>query len=106
MTYHPGKNSHYIPYVDHYTEMRSANPAGEQNHPAQYKTETTTCQGPPLPAGTEAAAPAPAGRGAAPGAAGAPAPGGAPAAGAAGGGGGGARGGAAGGQGGRGGGGA
>jgi alcohol dehydrogenase (cytochrome c) len=84
MSYHPGKNSLYIPYVDNCLDMRSANPAGGPIPPPPYEIERTTCQGPPLPAGTEAAVPAAAGRGAGPGgaagdgrgAAGAGAPGG------------------------------
>ncbi|HET9219805.1 MAG TPA: PQQ-binding-like beta-propeller repeat protein [Terriglobia bacterium] len=67
MSYHPGKNSLYIPYVDNCLDMRSANPAGGPIPPPPYEVERTTCQGPPLPAATETAAPAPAGRGAAPG---------------------------------------
>jgi len=115
MSYHPGKNSLYIPYVDNCLDMRSANPAGGPIPPAPYEVSPTTCQGPPLPIAAEAtpaAAPA-AGRGAGPGGGGrgggapgdgapgaAAAAGGPPAAGALGGG----RGGAAGGRGGGGGG--
>src|SRR4029434_8845983 len=93
MSYHPGKNALYIPYVDNCLDMSSANPSGPAGPPV-YEVSPSTCQGPPLPdpaATTPAAAPA-AGRGG----------GGAPAAGGAGGrgGGGAAAGGGTGGQGG------
>jgi alcohol dehydrogenase (cytochrome c) len=65
MSYHPGKNSLYIPYVDNCLDMRSANPAGGPIPPAPYEVERTTCQGPPVATTAEAApTAAPAGRGA------------------------------------------
>jgi alcohol dehydrogenase (cytochrome c) len=93
MSYHPGKNSLYIPYVDNCLDMSSANPNGPAG-PAVYEVSPSTCQGPPV-AGAAEATPAPAtGRGGAAGGGGAP--GGAGAGGGrGGGGGGGARGGAA-----------
>jgi glucose dehydrogenase len=77
MAYHPGKNSLYIPYVDNCLDMSSANPNGPAGPPA-YEVAPSTCQGPPLPAATEAAPAAPpAGRGGgAPGGGGAAAAGG------------------------------
>ena len=78
MSYHPGKNSLYIPYVDNCLDMASANPAGGPVSPPPYEVSPTTCQGPPLPAVTQAA-PAAAGPGrggAAPGRGGAAGPGG------------------------------
>jgi alcohol dehydrogenase (cytochrome c) len=72
MSYHPGKNSLYIPYVDNCLDMTSANPAGGPPAPAPYEVSPSTCQGPPAPGATEATAPA-AGRG---GAAGGPGGGG------------------------------
>src|SRR4029434_2779840 len=68
MSYHPGKNSLYIPYVDNCLDMTSANPAGGPAAPAPYEVSPTTCQGPPAPPAAEAA-PA-AARGGAPGGAG------------------------------------
>jgi alcohol dehydrogenase (cytochrome c) len=70
MSYHPGKNSLYIPYVDNCLDMRSANPAGGAIPPPPYEVSPSTCQGPPLPVAVEAAPAAdPAGgRGAGPGA--------------------------------------
>ena len=50
MSYHPGKNSLYIPYVDNCLDMMSANPAGGPVHPPPYEVSPTTCQGPPAPA--------------------------------------------------------
>ena len=75
MSYHPGKNSLYIPYVDNCLDMMSANPAGGPIAPPPYEVSPSTCQGPPAPAVTEAA-PAP-GRGGAPGGGAGPAAGGA-----------------------------
>jgi glucose dehydrogenase len=67
MSYHPGKNSLYIPYVDNCLDMTSANPAGGPVAPPPYTIEPVVCAGPPNP---PPAAPAPA-----PAAAGAPAAG-------------------------------
>jgi glucose dehydrogenase len=67
MSYHPGKNSLYIPYVDNCLDMTSADPSGTANAPAPYTVEPTTCQGPPLPQPAAAAAVAPAAPAAAPG---------------------------------------
>jgi hypothetical protein len=64
MSYHPGKNSLYIPYVDNCLDMRSANPEGGQIPPPPYEVERTTCQGPPLPDVAPAAPVVAAGRGA------------------------------------------
>ncbi len=69
MSYHPGKNSLYIPYVDNCLDMTSANPAGGPVAPPPYEVSPTTCQGPPAPPPVAEAAPA-AGRGGAPGGAG------------------------------------
>ena len=66
MSYHPGKNSLYIPYVDNCLDMQSANPAGGPDAPAPYEVSPTTCQGPPAPPPVAEAPPA-AGRGGAPG---------------------------------------
>src|SRR5262245_60177669 len=63
MSYYPGKNSLYIPYVDNCLDMRSANPAGGPIPPAPYEVSPSTCEGPALPAEAAVAAPA-AGRGA------------------------------------------
>src|SRR5688572_10974211 len=83
MSYHPGKNSLYIPYVDNCLDMMSANPAGGPVAPPPYEVSPTTCQGPPVAVAAEGAAAPAAGRGAGPGAgtgggpqAGAAAPGG------------------------------
>jgi len=64
MSYHPGKNSLYIPYVDNCLDMRSANPAGGPIPPAPYEVSASTCQGPPVPAEATPVAAAAAGRGA------------------------------------------
>src|SRR6185295_3920008 len=91
MSYHPGKNSLYIPYVDNCLDMTSKGPAGTVLPPAPYEVSESVCQGPPLDApgaGATAGAPPVAGRGGA-----APAGGGAGRGGAAGGGRGGAAGG-------------
>jgi alcohol dehydrogenase (cytochrome c) len=62
MSYHPGKNSLYIPYVDNCLDMSSANPNGPAGPPV-YEVPPSTCQGPPLPVATEAAPAAAPGRG-------------------------------------------
>jgi alcohol dehydrogenase (cytochrome c) len=94
MSYHPGKNSLYIPYVDNCLDMTSAAPAGTPPAPVPYEVTPAICQGPPnpapaAPAGAPALPAAPVGGG---GGRGGAAAGGAPAGGA---GGGGGRGGAA-----------
>jgi alcohol dehydrogenase (cytochrome c) len=63
MSYHPGKNSLYIPYVDNCLDMMSANPAGGPIAPPPYEVSPTTCVGPPAPAVAEGAATPAAGRG-------------------------------------------
>lgn len=89
MSYHPGKNALYIPYVDNCLDMRAAGPAGTPIAPAPYEVSPSVCVGPPnpAPAGAAAGAAAPPlpGAGAAAGGRGGPAAGGPPAGGAAGG---------------------
>ena len=48
MSYHPGKNSLYVPYVDNCIDYRSANPAGGPIPPPSYEVSPSTCQGPPV----------------------------------------------------------
>ena len=61
MSYHPGKNSLYIPYVDNCLDMASANPAGGPAAPAPYEIEPVVCPGPENPAPVAAAPAAPTG---------------------------------------------
>jgi hypothetical protein len=59
MSYHPGKNSLYIPYVDNCLDMTSKGPAGTVLPPAPYEVSPSVCQGPPIdatPAGIASAA--------------------------------------------------
>jgi alcohol dehydrogenase (cytochrome c) len=60
MSYHPGKNSLYIPYVDNCVDYTSANPAGTPQAPPVYEVKPSVCPGPADPAATAAAAAAPA----------------------------------------------
>jgi alcohol dehydrogenase (cytochrome c) len=62
MSYHPGKNSLYIPYVDNCLDMSSANPNGPAGPPV-YEVAPSTCQGPPAPAPAEVTPAPAAGRG-------------------------------------------
>src|SRR6185295_18442034 len=63
MSYHPGKNSLYIPYVDNCLDMTSKGPAGTVMPPAPYEVSSSVCQGPASdpPNGTAAAAASPTG---------------------------------------------
>jgi len=64
MSYHPGKNSLYIPYVDNCLDMTAAGPAGTPVAPAPYEVSQSVCKGPgSAPAGTAPALPAAAGAG-------------------------------------------
>ncbi len=63
MSYHPGKNSLYIPYVDNCLDMTSADPSGAPQPPAPYTVTPAVCQGPPNPEPAPGAAPAAVGAG-------------------------------------------
>jgi alcohol dehydrogenase (cytochrome c) len=63
MSFHPGKNSLYIPYVDNCLDMTSAAPAGVTTGAAPYEAEPMVCQGPPNPEPAAGAPAAPGGGG-------------------------------------------
>jgi alcohol dehydrogenase (cytochrome c) len=58
MSYHPGKNSLYIPYVDNCLDMTAAGPAGTPVAPVPYEVTPSICKGPENAAPAAGAAPA------------------------------------------------
>jgi alcohol dehydrogenase (cytochrome c) len=58
MSYHPGKNSLYIPYVDNCLDMTAAGPAGTPIAPVPYEVTPSVCKGPENPTPPAGAAPA------------------------------------------------